>query len=252
MADIQLNVDVTQKSLSTPAKSPLLDFVTSAGGTALVTVLLGGVVAQLVSCDAQRRSQERDFNNSWLKSRGDQALVARKEFVDSRRASLDEILRTIGDVCAASKELIDITQPSFLAGAYKNKSALTLILAEQTRVANEFTKAELAWEPSQQRFSFLVAYFARGDKQSVEAWNKLRLRVNEARKCSSSIYIRWHMAGRGIGTYTYNPQYCEAQQALVTSSAELFGKYWRASQGGELWAGWDNPDSLKDQLHIRK
>src|SRR3954468_17795632 len=106
--------------------------------TAIITVLLGGVFAQMISCDAQRRVQQREFNNTWLESRGDQALLARKEFVDGRRATLEEILRTAGTLSAASHDLLDITGPAFsMKGHTATDSAL--ILAEQTRVAKEFT-----------------------------------------------------------------------------------------------------------------
>jgi hypothetical protein len=64
-------------------RAQFLSFFESATGAAMVTVLLGGALGQFISCDVQNRVRERDFNDAWLKSRGEQALMARGSF--SRR-----------------------------------------------------------------------------------------------------------------------------------------------------------------------
>lgn len=145
MTDLSVREEPGEKRAKRRSNA-FVDFLASAGGAAAMTILLGGVVGQLVSCDVQRRVQQREFNNGWLKSRGDQALVARKEYVDGRRAALDEILRTIGAMAAASDSLIDITQPSFTVRGHKNPKDGDAVFAEQTRVAVEFTNAERAWQ----------------------------------------------------------------------------------------------------------
>ena len=247
MDEARLHLEVRQSDRK-PEKRSIEKFLTSAGGAALITVLLGGVAAQVVSCDAQRRAQQREFNNTWLKARGDQALTARKGFVDGRRAALAEIMNVIGRVAAASSDLLDITHPSFTTvGRSAQNSAL--MLAEQTRVANKFTDAELAWAPAQQRFSYTVGYFSGGDKDVTNAWQNLRSSVNDLRRCMSGVYIRWHNAGRGIGTYTHNPAYCSVQQAKVEANAETLGQKF-AKLDTPPWTGWDNPDALKRELHI--
>lgn len=250
MADLKVEVDVRPQAPAAPKTSkPLLDLLSSAGGTALVTVLLGGVVAQMISCDAQRRNQQREFNNGWLKARGDQALTARKEFVDGKHNSLDEILRTIGEVSAASEELIDITQPDFAIGSYKSKADIDKVVSEQTRVTTRFEKAEASWTPAQQRFSFEVAYYSRGNRDVLKSWGKLRDSVNALRKCASGIYIQWHKAGRGLATYRYNPDYCNAQQGEVDANAADLGQNFGVVND-QPWTGWDNPIALKRELHI--
>jgi hypothetical protein len=222
------------------------DFVKSASGTTLITVLLGGVAAQLISCDAQRRAQQREFNNTWLKSRGDQALLARKEFVDGRRAALEEILRTAGTLSAASQDLIDITGPSFRMEGH-TKADKDVLLAEQTRVTKEFTSAELAWAPAQPRFSFSVAYFGAGSGAVTASWQELRGSVNGLRRCASETYKRWFLAGQHIGSYVYDPAYCQREFSEVEVRAAKLGETFgvRSDQ-----SGWDNPDSLKRKLNI--
>jgi hypothetical protein len=221
-------------------------FVTSAGGAALITVFFGGVAAQLISCDAQRRVQEREFNNTWLKSRGDQALLARKEFVDGRRATLEEILRTAGTLSAASHDLLDITGPAFsMKGHTATDSAL--ILAEQTRVAKEFTAAELAWAPAQLRFSASVGYFSAGNPVVRASWQDVQRSVNVMRTCASETYRRWFLAGQQQGTFSYDPSYCRKEFGVVNAKAAKLGESFGITSEQN---GWDNPDSLKRKLNI--
>jgi hypothetical protein len=70
-----INVDVHQHGPGPPKKHAVLSFIESAAGTALLTVVLGGLVGQLISCDVQNRLRERDFNETWLKARGEQATA---------------------------------------------------------------------------------------------------------------------------------------------------------------------------------
>lgn len=186
-----------------------------------------------------------------MKARGDQALTARKEFVDGKRNSLDEILRTIGEMDAASEELVDITQPAFAVGGYKRtaKADIKSVVAEQTRVTTRFSRAEGAWAPAQQRFSFQIAYYGLGDAKIVKDWSNLQGSVNALRKCASGIYIQWHLAGRGRAKYTYSPKYCKAQEGWVDSNAAALGQSFSVLTD-RPWTGWDNPTNLKRQLNI--
>jgi hypothetical protein len=224
----------------------LRTFVDSAGGAALITVLFGGVAAQLISCDAQRRVQQREFNNAWLKARGDQALLARKEFVDGRRATLDEILRTAGTLSAASHDLVEITGPSFSMKGHTNMNS-ALILAEQTRVAKEFTVADLAWAPAQLRFSTSVAYFSAGNPAVRASWQDMQRSVDAMRTCASDTYKRWYLAGQQQGTYSYDPKYCRHELGVVDAKAAKLAESFGITSEQ---SGWDNPDSLKRKLNI--
>jgi len=47
-----------------------------------------------------------DFNNAWLKARGDQALSAYKEYVTEQTHVVDEQYRAVGAVVSASEALV--------------------------------------------------------------------------------------------------------------------------------------------------
>src|ERR1044071_8086338 len=60
-------------------------FLESSGGTAIVTTLIGGIFGAIISGIIQDGTREREFEQSWLKARGDQALVAYKEYLDKEQ-----------------------------------------------------------------------------------------------------------------------------------------------------------------------
>ena len=56
-------------------------FLESTGGAALITVLLGGIFGSCITDSLQKGAKDREFQQAWLKSRGDLALFAQKEFL---------------------------------------------------------------------------------------------------------------------------------------------------------------------------
>src|SRR5690349_6878541 len=48
----------------------------------LITVLIGSIAATLITGMIQRQAGIREFEQTWLRSRGDQALVSYKEYLD--------------------------------------------------------------------------------------------------------------------------------------------------------------------------
>src|SRR5437764_6648982 len=57
-------------------------FLETTGGAAVITVLIGGIFGQIISSSIQSSLKEREFQQAWLKERGDQALVANKEYLE--------------------------------------------------------------------------------------------------------------------------------------------------------------------------
>ena len=163
-----------------------------------------------------------------------------------QRAAIAEILRTAGTISATSQDLLDITGPEFSMAGHTDADKRR-ILEEQTRVANEFTKAEFAWNPSQTRFSSSIAYFGNGNAAIRQNWQELRTAVNAARQCASDMYRRWYLAGQGIGSYVYNTNYCQQQLHALDDKAARLGETFGLQNDQR---GWDNPSSLKQKLNI--
>src|SRR4051812_9953741 len=88
-------------------------FLESGGGAAIVTTLIGGIFGAIISGIIQYGAKEREFEQSWLKARGDQALVAYREYLDKEQEVVNETHALIGSCVSASDDLISIMGPNF-------------------------------------------------------------------------------------------------------------------------------------------
>src|SRR5947208_267329 len=93
--------------------SALISLLKSGTGTAFVTVLLGGLLGQFISCGIQNRVKEREFNDAWLKARADQALASRKEYLDARKRTFNETIGLAAEMASASEDLLYVTSPQY-------------------------------------------------------------------------------------------------------------------------------------------
>ena len=60
---------------------------------ALITVLIGGIMGNIIAGTIQAGAKEREFQQSWMKARGDQALLAYKEYTDQEQATEQKTAR---------------------------------------------------------------------------------------------------------------------------------------------------------------
>jgi hypothetical protein len=99
----------------------------SSGGTALITVIIGGLMGSLITAIIQIGIKSREFEQARVKSRGDQALVAYKDYLEQQRETMKHAYQLIGNCVSASDDLIDITgeyfDPSKFPGVQGQKTA---------------------------------------------------------------------------------------------------------------------------------
>lgn len=225
-----------------------MGFWQSGSGTALITVLLGGALGQFISCDVQNRLKEREFNDTWLKSRGDQALAARTEFMRTRRETFENVIATTARLANASEELLYVMSPAFkldnLQGANRER-----VRAEQEKLVNAYRTADLEWGTKRFTFDFAVGYFGEQDPKVISAWRGVRSSVDKYRKCAGDEYNKWYVAGQAKQTYSYSETTCKPEEAAVSSALQQLGSTFavRADYG---WRGWDDPQQLKKALDI--
>ena len=83
-------------------------FLQSSGGTALITVVLGGIVGSLITGMVQSATHEREFDLAWLKARGDQALGAYRDYLDKEQGLVSQAYGLVGEVAASAETLINL------------------------------------------------------------------------------------------------------------------------------------------------
>jgi hypothetical protein len=245
-----INVDVRQHSTPQAPKNRVVSFLESTTGTALITIFLGGVLGQFISCDVQNRLRERDFNETWLKSRGEQALAARKEFDQARRVTFEEIITTAGQMTNATEEFLYITSPAFSTERLEGEARKNL-MAEREKLHTGYRAADARWGPARTRYDFLIGYFSENDPAVIAAWKAAKKAVDDYRKCAADTYNKWYLAGQGGDPFQYDDSLCDEDQDRVAGAIQdLGGKF--VTKADYAWQGWNDPALLKKALRIER
>jgi hypothetical protein len=219
-----------------PAQKPRWQvFLESVGGAALITALVGGVLLELITWTVQRSLEKREFNNAWVKARGDQALSAYRDYNKEQLKVFEELYSDVGRIVAGSEALVAA------ANWDSSKKATREYVG---KIAADFNAAEDEWVKAKPRFTLLLSYYSNGNPKAVSHWQLLSRSVDEYRQCVSNWYEKPASANRFPAELI-----CGVQRSAVESRLGDLGKVLEKSRS-YVWQGWDNPDSLRATLHL--
>jgi hypothetical protein len=219
-------------------KSPFQWFLESSGGTAAITVVLGGILGTIVTGMIQVGMKDREFQQAWLKTRGDQAITAYKEHVTAQVKAVEGALLLIGQMQSSADNLIILTEPRF------NPEGTQPVRAQRIRqrdeIKKEFNAQSLDWRAKRELTGFLLVYYHR-DAQSVrEAWERSKESVDRFRLCAAN----WETS-KPFGTVTRDA--CGPERSQLTSTLLGLEGVLRESSA-YAWDGWEAPDRMKALL----
>ena len=216
-------------------KKPVwLSVLESATVAALITALIGGVLVQVISASFQRSSTRREFNDAWLKARGDQALTAYRDYQREQFGAVDRVYSEVGEMISAGEAVIAA------AGWDRRRKETDRYAAD---IVKHFNDREDSWVKSKPRFTFLLSYYSAGNDAIPRSWSSVAQGVDAYRECVSSWYEKPH-------DDRFPPEaICNVQRQAVDASLRLLGTELERSRSF-VWRGWDNPKALRQALEI--
>lgn len=242
-AEVRKHIQTDQKP---PEKAKWLNFLESAGGTALISVLLGGLLGQMISCSIQKSQKEREFQQSWMQARGNQALVAYSEYVKQEQEFVKNTFDQVGQSIAASQDLIDITTQKFDPNKFPKGVERTRVINQKAASRHAFNDANFKWRSSRDRTRLLMAFYHHGQPQVLAAWNQADSSVADLMGCAQDEYIKYLTSGVLV-TEEVAQKNCETQEKSLQKAVDhLSGALQSAS--AEAWQGWQSPDELMQKL----
>ena len=128
----------------------IVEFQYKAPG-ALITVLLGGILGQMITYSVQRSSKDREFQQAWLKARGDQALVTFNEYLSQQRETVKRVYELNGNSISASYDLIMLTGPEFALGSYEG------IEQQRASVRKRYNTVDQEWRVEREKVGLLMS-----------------------------------------------------------------------------------------------
>jgi hypothetical protein len=236
-----------------PVKPRWLQFLETTGGTALITVVVGGLMVQGATWIFQQRTAKREFAQTWLKARGDQALQGHTAYLQEQRQSIEGAYTLVGKMASSSDNLIVITTPAW---DHPSRSDFN----DMVRYRGEFNAAEDAWRAALEKLSFQFSYYSDGDACVGSAWRDVSTAVDAYRECASNWHdradalkqqrLRWlrrHNTPLKTLPWFEVSTVCPDERKAVTQRMADLGRSLEATRT-YAWRGWEDPDKLRQAL----
>jgi hypothetical protein len=216
-------------------------FLETSGGTALITVLVGGMFGQFITWTFQEKAKEREFQQEWMKSRGDHALLSYKEYLDGEQELMRHAYELVGNNAAASEDLIEITGEEYAAS--DNPKTKQQMLEMQKR----YNAASAQWRVEGKKLEMLMGYYHQGLPQMRGDWRELSGAVSGYVKCASMWKAVWDAKRNEVPTPEDVDGACGKERGRLDDSIDRLNATQEAGrQYG--WKGWNSPEELRRAL----
>jgi hypothetical protein len=208
---------------------------------ALVTVLIGGLFGQCISASIQNSLKEREFQQAWLKARGDQALQSHKEYLDKEQEMVIHAYDLIGKCLTAARDLIDITDTDFALAGFKGKER-EKVADQKTEVLDNYGAVIEKWDSEGNKTSLLIGYYHPGHPEVKTAWVDTQNSVNKYLDCARQWYKDHELKPQDTtGACKKEKDEVDNQLTAIGSKLETARQY--------SWEGWESPEKLRAILN---
>jgi hypothetical protein len=200
--------------------------------TAIVTVLFGGIMGNIIAGKIQTGAKEREFQQAWMKARGDQALLAYKEHLDQERETIKRAYELAGGCISASDDLIDLTRPEFAPGSH------TGIEQERIAIRKNYNDHDVKWRRDNLKIQLLVSYYYSqfGQHEVISDWQKVQGSVSAYMDCARDWYIQYHQAKESPSLNDIEGS-CKEKKDSFNESINLFTLRLESARR-YAWEGW--------------
>jgi hypothetical protein len=152
----------------------------SSGGTALITVIIGGIVAGTVGQYLTFRYQQS------LRQR-EVATATYEAYLKRADETLTHSLSLIGQVMSASENLIQLSNPWWNPERYP-VAARSEIEAQRAESFKTFRATTNTWERERNQQTLLLQYYHNANPDVTNAWKKLQQSVSSYSICANRLY----------------------------------------------------------------
>jgi hypothetical protein len=224
-------------------------FLESAGGVAVITVLLTGTLGQCITSRIQEGEKEREFQQAWIKARGDQALVAYKEYLDGEQEIVKRAYELIGSSVSASDNLISLTELDFNPfNPDYDREERKVIYDQRTAILDRFNDTSLKWNNQREQLGLLMQYYHKGDREIANSWHTAQESLSKYIDCARN----WEHDHRESNlSQEQADAACKDQEKSL--DVGLSGLSKSIDSGRRYaWEGWESPESIRSSLEPKK
>jgi hypothetical protein len=149
----------------------------SAGGTALITVLAGGILGQRITSSYQEKLKEREMAVAFIQDQSKE-----QEDISARFVEL------VGGCMGASRDLISLTETVFDADQYRGEDRKTMA-KQRIELRDKYNDAEERWAVEGAKLGLLIALHSHGQEGVTEGWRRVERSVTAYNQCAEEWYF---------------------------------------------------------------
>lgn len=216
-------------------------FLESSGGTALITLVLGGLIGGYINNAYQQSQREREFQQAWLKARGDQALVAYQEYLKQEQEIVKRAYELMGNAQSAAEDLTLLTRQEFAPRSFVGAEK------QRTEIRDKYNLLDAQWRGERGKLGLLMSYYHQGRAEVMSAWHGAEGALTHYMDCARQWYLTHTAtapADRAGGECTQESDGLTQRLDQLTATLESARQY--------AWEGWESPEKLRRALGEKK
>jgi hypothetical protein len=217
-------------------------FLESSGGTALITVLIGGLFGQYITASIQQKLKEREFQQSWLQTQGSQATTYYKEYLTEEQSVVRGAYEVVGTCISASEDLVILTRTEFDLRTYSGK-AQQIVRKQKEDIRDRFNRCDDHWRDEREKWGLLMSFYHRGRPEIGQAWTAVRDDLTDFMACARE----WNLSHLEPVSVDLARSACREAKAKVRVDLIGLSKALDATRS-YAWEGWESPEKLKALL----
>lgn len=199
-------------------KPKWLQLFESAGFTAMVTVILGGIAGGVITNRLQEHSKAREQQAAYARLDHDRNLTAFKEHLDRERKVVDEMFLRLGKFVDASRDLTTLSRIEFCETCKGSKITPDAI-SQRHEVVKRYNDATVDWNTNRLRLGMLLQLEHNDDPQLLDAWKKTCDAAEAYAECAD----RWRTLHRNL-TPPKALKACSQVRETLDNTLQVFTK----------------------------
>lgn len=211
-------------------------FLETGSGAAFITVLIGGIMGSVITGMIQYYAKEREYQQAWVKARGDQALLAYQEHLKNQHETVKIAYELIGNCISASEDIISLTGEAMAPGASVG------IDEKRKNLQDNYDKVDARWRGEQERLGLLIGYYHPRQATLKDEWDKTQMAITTYMNCARDWYIP--RRAERLSEETVKANACPTERTALTNQLKAFSKILDESRK-YAWEGWETPETLK-------
>ena len=215
-------------------------FLESSGGTALITVVLGGIVGSIITAMVQVGLKDREFHQAWLKTREEQALATYRQYSEGQLSTVTRTYEVIGRMIVASENLIALSEPAFDVSSIREADR-PRVQKQRDTIRHDYNASDAEWRKNRAVLGLLLTYYHRNDPNVTRSWRG----VQEAGDAFAACARKWsldHIAPEDTRTA------CATEEKALYGALDALNAAFEGNRH-YLWEGWESPEAMKQQTY---